>query len=68
MSTRLTAVLALLIVALATVACVYLWTTTLRYEIVGDGRAAHVLDRKTGETQWIVGGEVRNSTKPYLIR
>ena len=59
MSTRLAAVLATLILAVATVACVYLWTTTLRYEIVGNGAAAHVLDRKTGETKWIVRGEMK---------
>lgn len=68
MTTWVAAVLVVLIVAVATVVCVHLWTTNLRYEIVGDGRAVHVLDRKTGTIQWIVGGEVRNSTGPYLIR
>ncbi len=68
MTTWVAAVLVVLIVAVAIVVCVHLWTTNLRYEIVGDGRAVHVLDRKTGTIQWIVDGEVRNSTGPYLIR
>lgn len=58
MSRRLAAVLVTLIVAAAAVACVWIWTTNLRYEIAGSGyAAAYVLDRKTGEMKWYVRGQ-----------
>lgn len=60
MSGRLAAVLITLILAVAAVASVWIWTTNLRYEIAGSGyAAAHVLDRKTGEVTWYVRGEER---------
>lgn len=52
-----------LILAVAAVIGVHLWTTGMRYEISGDGKSAHVLDRKTGEVTWIAGGHVRKRVK-----
>ena len=60
MSSRTAAVLIVLILAIAAVVCVHQWTNSLRYEIVGGERAAHILDRKTGEVTWITGGKVRS--------
>lgn len=62
MSVRLAVVLVVLIVAVAAVVGVQLWTSNLRYEMQGDGIAVYVLDRKTGETTWIVRGEVKSRT------
>ena len=59
MSTRVAVVLVVLILAVAAVVSVHLWTSNLRYEIQGDNVSVYVLDRKTGETKWIVRGEVR---------
>ena len=60
MSGRQAAVLITLILAVAAVACVWIWTTNLRYEVAGSGYATtYVLDRKTGEMKWYVKGQER---------
>lgn len=55
-------VVSLFILAAAATISVYLWTTNLRYEIEAHGPIAYILDRKTGQVQYLVRGELKSTT------